>query len=72
MSQAHKQSARGGSRLGAGRPKGRSKTKICVSVNQTIWQSAVSIWNGSASHLVEKSLSEYVAKRSDNTHSAAI
>lgn len=50
----------GGRRKGAGRPTGRTKAKICVSVNEAVWQSALSLWRGKASPLVENLLSAYV------------
>ena len=34
--------------------------KICVSVNRAVWQSALSLWRGKQSPLVEKLLSDYV------------
>ncbi|HEX4122647.1 MAG TPA: hypothetical protein VH619_18695 [Verrucomicrobiae bacterium] len=40
-----KVSGRGGARPGAGHPKtGITKKKICVSVTETLWDTAVSIW----------------------------
>jgi len=51
---------RGGVRPGAGRPPGKTKIKICVSVNKAIWQSALSLWRGKGSPLVGKLLLDYV------------
>jgi hypothetical protein len=51
----------GGPRKRAGHPKtGITKMKICVSVNRAVWQSALSLWRGKQSPLVEKLLSDYV------------
>jgi hypothetical protein len=50
----------GGARKGAGRPEGKTKAKICVSVNESVWQSALRLWRGRASPLVENLLSAYV------------
>jgi hypothetical protein len=60
MSTSKKRFKWGGARPGAGRPEGRTKTKICVSVNEGVWQSALSQWNGKASRLVENLLLTYV------------
>jgi hypothetical protein len=63
-----KVSGRGGVRPGAGRPKtGITKTKICVSVTETLWNTAVSIWQkqqstqraSKPSHLVDKLVTAY-------------
>lgn len=62
MSTTKKRVKWGGKRKGAGRPRGRTKEKICVSVNGKIWQSALSLWNGNQSALVEELVSAYVAR----------
>jgi hypothetical protein len=47
---------RGGYRRNAGRPKGSGeKTKICVSVNESNWQSAVSRWKSERSRKAKRS-----------------
>jgi hypothetical protein len=56
----------GGAREGAGRPAGRTKKKICVSVNESVWQSALRLWRGKGSPLVEKLLTAYVENADDN------
>jgi hypothetical protein len=50
----------GGARKGAGRPEGKTKVKKCVSVNEAVWQSALRLWRGKGSPLVENLLSAYV------------
>jgi len=56
-----KKSKWGGARKRAGHPKtGVTKTKICVSVNEAVWQSALLLWRGKGSPLVENLLSAYV------------
>ena len=56
-----KKTSWGGKRRGAGRPvTGHAKSKKCISVNEAVWQSALSLWRGDASPLVEKLLSAYV------------
>jgi hypothetical protein len=59
-----KSPAWGGPRVGAGRPKGRSKAKVCISVSAAIWRAALSSWNGKASRLVENLLFDYVQNTS--------
>jgi hypothetical protein len=59
--QTEKQSKWGGLRKRAGHPKtGVTKTKKCVSVNKTVWQSALNLWCREMSPLVETLLSDYV------------
>jgi len=54
----------GGARAGAGRPKGSgTKAKICVSVTETVWQSALNRWNGKGSQLVDLLLGRFVARK---------
>ena len=51
----------GGRRKNAGHPKtGVTKKKICISVNEAVWQSALLLWRGKGSPLVENLLSAYV------------
>jgi hypothetical protein len=49
----------GGPRLGAGRGAG-DKTKICVSVDEENWQSALEIWKNRPSWLVDALIADYV------------
>jgi len=49
----------GGARSGAGRPPGRTKTTVCVSVNETVFQRAIRRWKRKTSRLVEKLLDLY-------------
>jgi hypothetical protein len=62
----------GGIRKGAGRPSGRTKAKICVSVNEAVWQSALDLWRGKGSPLVEKLLLAYVGNADSNQKAEAI
>jgi hypothetical protein len=50
----------GGARKGAGRGAG-DKTKICVSVDEENWQSALSKWKQKPSWLVDCLISDYVS-----------
>ena len=50
----------GGARQGAGRG-GGDKTKICVSVDEETWQSALDIWKNRPSWLVDTLIADYVA-----------
>jgi hypothetical protein len=50
----------GGYRPGSGRKKGRSKEIRSVTVDKRIWKSALEIWNGKASRLVERLLARYL------------
>ena len=52
----------GGARKGAGRPPGRTKTTLCVSVNETVFHRAIRRWKRGTSRLVEKLLDLYGAK----------
>jgi hypothetical protein len=49
----------GGARKGSGRGAG-DKTKICVSVDDENWQSALDIWKQRPSWLVDNLISDYV------------
>jgi hypothetical protein len=51
----------GGKRAGAGRPRGRKKKKICVSVNETNWYAALSKWTDKPSWLVDKLIFRFVS-----------
>ena len=62
----------GGARKGAGRPEGATKAKICVSVNEAVWQSALSLWRGKGSPLVEKLLSAYVGNAGNTKQAEAV
>ena len=55
-----KPSNRGGARVGAGRPKGRKKVKISVSVSREIWNTALSRWKNKGSRLVDMLLDRWV------------
>jgi len=56
-----KKSNWGGWRDGAGRPKNSGeKTKICVSVHETNWNTAVKRWKKKPSWLVDKLVARYV------------
>ncbi|HEY5041154.1 MAG TPA: hypothetical protein VIK53_04055 [Verrucomicrobiae bacterium] len=50
----------GGARKGAGRPEGKTKEKICVSVNRANWQTAISRWNDKQSRLVDWLVLRYI------------
>jgi hypothetical protein len=50
----------GGARKGAGRPAGKTKEKICVSVNSANWQTAISRWNDKQSRLVDWLVLRYI------------
>jgi len=63
MEKNKKKSTHGGARLGAGRKPGRTKTAICVSVNETVLDRALRRWRDKTSRLVEKLLYLYAAKR---------
>jgi hypothetical protein len=63
----------GGRRDGAGRPvTGFAKKKKCISVNEAVWQSALRLWRGHASPLVEKLLLAYVGNANSNQKAEAI
>jgi hypothetical protein len=51
----------GGARQGAGRPPGRTKRTICVSVNETVLMRAIKRWKRETSRLVEKLLDLYAS-----------
>ena len=55
-----KKSNRGGAREGAGRPEGRTKRKISVSVDGKTLDAALEKWGGKTSPLVEKLLRDYL------------
>ena len=53
----------GGRRPNAGRPpSGILKSKVSVSVSIKAWEKAMEMWDGKASHLVDKLIKEYVEK----------
>jgi hypothetical protein len=62
----------GGPRRGAGRPVGKTKVKKCISVNQAVWQSALVLWSGKGSPLVENLLADYVKNAGGNNQAEAI
>jgi hypothetical protein len=62
----------GGPRPGAGRPLGKTKVKICVSINAAVWQSALSLWRGKRSPLVENLLSAYVGNAGGKNRAEAL
>jgi hypothetical protein len=45
----------GGKRVGAGRRDKAEKTKICISVNEDNWQSALSLWKSEQSRKAKRS-----------------
>ena len=56
-----KKSKWGGWRKGAGRPKNSGeKTKICVSVHENNWNTAVKHWKKRPSWLVDRLVARYV------------
>ena len=55
-----KESKRGGAREGSGRPKGLTKVKLSVSVDQETFERAMKKFKGKQSALVEKLLIDYV------------
>lgn len=60
MSQQEKEKKQwGGARQGAGRPPGRTKKTICISVNETVLKRAIKRWRKETSRLVEKLLDLY-------------
>jgi hypothetical protein len=65
MSQQEKEEKQwGGARPGAGRPSGRTKTALCVSVNETIFNRAIRRWRRKkTSPLIENLLDLYGSKR---------
>lgn len=50
----------GGARKNAGRPEGTTKAKICVSVNQSNWNTAVKRWSKKPSWLVDSLVLSYL------------
>jgi hypothetical protein len=64
MSQQEKEKKQwGGARPGAGRPPGRTKKTISVSVNANVLKRAITRWREETSRLVEKLLDLYGSKR---------
>jgi hypothetical protein len=56
-----KNERRGGARLGTGpKPGSGEMTKICVSVNEKNWNTAVAKWNKKPSWLVDRLVRHYV------------
>lgn len=53
-------SKKGGKREGAGRPRGSTKTKISVSIDEEILEKALAKWDGKTSQLIEKLLQNYL------------
>ena len=51
---------------------GITKLKICVSVNEAVWQSALDLWCGKGSPLVEKLLLAYLDIADSNQKAEAI
>jgi hypothetical protein len=51
----------GGARKGAGHPWGKNKAKICVSVDQGNWNSALKLWRKKPSWLVDSLVSSYLS-----------
>jgi hypothetical protein len=52
----------GGSRKNSGRKPGRTKTTLCVSVNETVFTRAIKRWRKKTSPLVENLLDLYGSK----------
>jgi hypothetical protein len=46
--------------MGAGRPRGRTKIKTSVSIDEATLRAAVAKWDGKLSPLLEKLLRDYV------------
>jgi len=60
MKKVGKQSKRGGARPGAGRPRGQTKVKTSISIDEETLKAALIKWDGKLSPLVEKLLREYL------------
>jgi hypothetical protein len=52
----------GGTRNGAGRPEGSTKAKICVSVHQKNWNTALKRWKQKPSWLVDFLVLDYIKR----------
>jgi hypothetical protein len=61
MKKVGNKSKRGGTREGAGRHPGQTKSKISVSVDAKVLQRALDKWGGKTSPLVEKLLQDYAS-----------
>lgn len=60
MKKIIQESKKGGARLGAGRPEGRTKTRTTISVDTEVMDAAAKKWDGNFSALVEKLLRSYI------------
>lgn len=58
-----KLSNRGGAREGSGRPKGLTKVKISVSVDEEVFNKASEKWGGKTSPLIERLLRDYLKRQ---------
>jgi hypothetical protein len=71
MKKVGNKSNRGGARAGAGRPRGQTKIKTSVSIDEATLRSALAKWNGKLSPLVEKLLRYYLSEPEDPEGSEA-
>lgn len=53
-------SKKGGARIGSGRPAGKTKVKISVSVDEDAWLAALQKWPDKPSRLVNSLLATYL------------
>lgn len=60
MKKVGTKSKRGGARPGAGRPRGQTKIKTSVSIDEETLKAALTKWDGKLSPLLEKLLREYL------------
>lgn len=65
------ENSHGGARAGSGRGAG-DKMKICVSVDEENWQSALAIWKNRPSWLVNDLIADYVAANEKSLTEAAV
>jgi hypothetical protein len=60
MKKVGTKSKMGGARPGAGRPRGQTKIKTSVSIDEETLKAALTKWDGKLSPLLEKLLREYL------------
>lgn len=60
------ESKKGGARQGAGRPEGKTKQKISVSVDSKLLEESLEMWKGKTSQLVEQLLKDYTSSKKLN------
>ena len=59
----------GGKRPGAGRPpSGIKKKKVSVSLSLEQWERALELWDGKASHLVDKLIHRYLEEKTESNN----